>query len=57
MSLGLVFWLIMLIWLLFGIALHVGWIAIGLGVIGGPLVIFILLAVLGWQVFGPPVHR
>jgi hypothetical protein len=57
MSLGLVFWLIMLIWLLFGIALHVGWIAIGLGVIGGPLVIFILFAVLGWQVFGPPLHR
>jgi hypothetical protein len=53
MTRGLIYWVIMLLWLLSLIGAHLGWIP------GGPLVstiiLFILFALLGWQVFGPPI--
>jgi len=59
MTRSFIFWLLMFLWLIFGFwwywpadhvvgAYHYG----GLGI---PLFIFILLALLGWQVFGTPV--
>jgi len=42
----------MLLWLVFG--LWSNWPAPR--PIGGTLLLFILLVILGWKVFGPPVH-
>ena len=54
MSIGLLFWVIMIVGLLFGLyqnrATPIVW-------VGNSLVIWILLALLGWQVFGPAIHR
>lgn len=54
MSLSLLFWILMLLWLIFGglerwgpPGQYWGW--------GGWLLIFILMVILGWQVFGAPV--
>jgi hypothetical protein len=55
MSFGFVFWLIMLIELLLGLGWHFGIYAPGAG-LGFGVVLFILLALLGWKVFGPPLH-
>ncbi len=55
MSFGLVYWVLMLIWLVFGALLH-------FGVVGGiyagvnTILLFILFLLIGWKVFGPPVH-
>lgn len=56
MSIGLIFWILMLIWLIFG---FVWW----RGVVAGPywgwgnaLLPFILFLLLGWKVFGAPIH-
>lgn len=58
MGIGLAFWIIMLVWAITG----------GMGVYnapagqtgwhtwGGSLMLFILLALLGWQAFGPALH-
>ena len=56
MTLGLAFWVIMLVWFVFGLLLH-------FGVVGGmyagasTLLLFVLFGLLGWQTFGPPLHR
>ena len=47
----------MLIWLVFGVLAHF---AVVTGVyiaVGNSVLLFILLLLLGWQVFGPPIHR
>jgi hypothetical protein len=54
MSFGLIFWVLMLLWLIFG-----GW-----GYwnpnprwwYGHGLFLFVLFLLLGWRVFGAPVH-
>lgn len=57
MTLGLCYWVLMLIWLVFGVLSHFG-VVTGLYVVSGNAVLlFILFALLGWQVFGPPLHR
>ena len=57
MTLGLIFWILMLIWFVFSIAVFGGMVA-GVYALGGSAVLhFILFLLLGWQVFGPPVHR
>lgn len=54
MSIGLLFWVIMVIGLLFGIytnrATPGPWVT-------NNLVLWILLALLGWSEFGPALHR
>lgn len=58
MSLGLIFWILMLIWLVFGLYINY-WAATSPPnhyLIGGNLMLFILLLLLGWQAFGPPIH-
>jgi hypothetical protein len=56
MTLGLAFWILMLIWLVFGIATHFypGWGPYGIW--GGTLLLFVLLLLLGWAVFGAPIR-
>ena len=55
MSLGFAFWIIMLIWLVFGGLLHFGMIAAAYSGVS-TLLLFVLFALIGWQVFGPPLH-
>ena len=52
MSMGLVFWILMLIWLVFG--LWHNWPNYPL--VGGNLLLFILIGLLGWKIFGAPIH-
>jgi hypothetical protein len=56
MTLGLAFWIIMLVWLVFGALLHFGIVG---GVYAGAnvLLLFILFVLLGWQTFGAPLHK
>ena len=56
MSRGLIFWILMLIWFVFGFVVHFGIIGTPYSILGGALLLFILFALLGWQVFGPPIH-
>jgi hypothetical protein len=56
MSLQLIFWIIMLVWLIFGFAYHGGYLAGPYGVWGNTLLIFVLFLILGWKVFGSPVQ-
>lgn len=55
MTLGLAFAILMLLWLVFG------WWSMppgsGIKGFGGNLLIFLLFLILGWQVFGPLLHR
>lgn len=60
MTRGLIFWVLMLIWFVFGLV-----IAFSPGTLGGyahigsganTLLLFILFVLLGWQVYGPPVR-
>lgn len=54
MPIGILFWVIMIVWLLLGFYWHRGDLRSGNYVIfGGNLILFILLALLGWRVFGP----
>jgi hypothetical protein len=53
MTLGLAYWIIMLVWLVFGVWSH--WPDLKAG--GGNLILFILLLILGWKVFGAPLHN
>ena len=57
MTIGLAFWILMLIWLVFGLAWN--WPGAGVGAygpIGNTLLLFVLLLLLGWHVFGAPLH-
>jgi hypothetical protein len=56
MSLGLAFYILMLIWLVFGFAWNYGTIPGTYGPWGHTILLFVLLLLLGWQVFGPPLH-
>jgi len=52
MTLGLAFWILMLLWLVFGL-----WYAYpNHYLIGGNILLFVLLLLLGWKVFGAPLH-
>lgn len=60
MTTTLAFWVIMLIWLIFGF-----WSVRtpapnppgGIRTFGGTLLLFVLFALLGWKVFGPALHN
>jgi hypothetical protein len=56
MTLGLCFWIIMLIWLVFGGLVHFGMIATAYAGVS-TLLLFVLFALLGWQAFGAPLHK
>lgn len=52
MAIGLMFWILMLLWLVLGL----WWTWPNYHLVGGNLLLFILLLLLGWKVFGPPIH-
>ena len=57
MSFGLCFYILMLIWFVFGVI--TAWPGSPIGHYGGfgnSLLLFILLLLLGWKVFGAPLH-
>jgi len=55
MTLGLAFWILMLIWFVFGVVVHIG-LAAPYGTLGNMLLLFMLFLLLGWKVFGAPIH-
>ena len=55
MTLGLAFWILMLIWAVFGVLLHFGY-AGGYGVAGNTFLLFVLFVLLGWATFGAPLR-
>lgn len=58
MAIGSLFWLLMILWLLFGLYWNRGDFRSGnYGLVGGNLMLFIVLFLLGWQVFGFPIQR
>ena len=57
MPIGILFWVLMILWFLFGLYWNRGDLRGGnYGVVGGNLVLFVLLGLLGWKVFGPPLQ-
>jgi hypothetical protein len=56
MTLGLLFWLLMVIWLIFGFAWNWGALPGAYGPWGHSLLLFILLLLLGWATFGAPLR-
>jgi hypothetical protein len=57
MPFGLLFWILMLLWLVFG--LYSNWPGIARGPyfpVGNSLLLFVLLLLLGWRVFGAALH-
>lgn len=55
MPLGLMFCILMLLWLVFGV--YSRWpLTNGFAPLGGDLLLFILLLLLGWHAFGAPLH-
>jgi hypothetical protein len=59
MTIGFIFWLLMLIWLIFGFFLGQP-VSIGNTTVppwGGHLFQWVLLALLGWGTFGFPIHQ
>jgi hypothetical protein len=59
MSIGFLFWLLMVLWLVFG--MYWNWPSqpgpAGFGPLGSSLLLFILLFLLGWAVFGFVIQR
>ena len=52
MGMGTAYWVLMLIWLIFGVWFtwpNYRW-------AGANVLLFILLVLLGWKVFGAPIH-
>jgi hypothetical protein len=55
MSIGFIFWLLMIFWLVFGV--YTNRAALGTPMAyGGNLLLFVLIFLLGWKVFGWPIH-
>ena len=55
MTRGLAFWVIMIIWAVFYLAIFAGY-AGQYANTGSALLHFVLYALLGWQVYGPPLR-
>lgn len=57
MTLGLAFWILMLLWFVFSLAWNWPGNAVGAyGPIGNTVLLFMLFLILGWHAFGPPLH-
>lgn len=56
MSIGLMFWILMLIWLVFGLVAWNWPNASPYAPVGNTLLLFILLLLLGWHAFGAPIR-
>jgi Na+/proline symporter len=57
MTIGAFFWLLMILWLLFGLYWNRSDIRGGnYGIAGGNMMLFVLLFLLGWKLFGFPIQ-
>jgi len=56
MTLGLVFWILMLLWLIFGLFNWYSPNRVPFGYWGHGVFLFILFLILGWHDFGAPIH-
>ena len=57
MTLALIYWILMFLWLIFGIWSNYGTIRSGQWYpFGGNLLLWILLLILGWATFGAPIR-
>jgi hypothetical protein len=56
MTAGFVFWLLMLLWVIFWGVRSVHPTALGGFAWGGDVLMFILFFLIGWHVFGWPIH-
>jgi len=52
MSLGLAYYILLLLWLVYGC--YTNW--ANRPVVGGNVIAFLLFLLVGWKVFGPPIH-
>lgn len=53
MSIGLLFWILMILWFLFGLyGNREQFMSGNYGLLGGNLLLFVLLFLLGWRAFG-----
>ncbi len=58
MPLSLLFWILMLLWAILGIGpTFPRGAAPNYWAFGGSLLLFVLIALLGWQVFGAAIHK
>ena len=59
MKIGTLFWVLMILWFILGVFAFwptaAGWAAYA--PLGGNLLLWVLLALLGWQVFGPAIQK
>lgn len=54
MPIGILFWVLMILWFLFGLWSNRAVFTAGdYGPLGGNLLLFVLLALIGWRLFGP----
>src|SRR5688500_4795271 len=55
MRVGLLFWILMILWLIFGFIAY--WPSVGAAYwgVGGHALLWVLLALLGYKTFGPPL--
>lgn len=59
MSIGFLFWLLMILWFIFGLYWNWGPAAstpAGVGPMGNHVLLFILFFLLGWKAFGFPIQ-
>jgi hypothetical protein len=56
MSISLAFWILLLLWLVFGFAQNWGAIPGPYGLWGHSVLLFTLFLLLGWSVYGAPLH-
>jgi hypothetical protein len=57
MPIGILFWVLMILWLVFGLWSNSDEIRAGkYGLLGGNLLLFIVIALIGWRVFGPALQ-
>lgn len=56
MTIGLLFWILMIIWFVFDLAWNYGVVPGTYGPWGRTLFFFILFVLLGWQAFGAPIR-
>ena len=56
MSLGLAFWVIVLVAVVFGVLVHFGMVG-GVWAGANNVVLLVLVILCGWQIFGAPLHK
>lgn len=57
MGIGLVFWVLMLLWAVFGVWWNwPGNAGAAWGPVGNTFLLFVLFLLLGWHSFGAPIH-